>query len=427
MSVSLLLAFLVLHTGFVVVTFLVGVSLLGIMIEMWHHLERTQRDLAAFLSAIQHDDFSTTFPTSRPTASRVNLYQELNRITAQFQRIRAEKEAQYQYLQTIVEHVEVGLLAYSQRTGEVLLMNQALQRMLRRPYVQHINGFRYLGEPFAGTLTDLAAGERALIKLRRGNDLLQLSVRAAEFKLNHEPFRLLSCQNIRSELEARDLEAWQQLIRILTHEIMNSVTPVVSLTGTLKGLFEDEQALDDPETLLDARAGLSAIQNRSLGLIRFTEAYQDLMHIPEPQLEAVLVDDLLGRVHTLYRQQLRQQGIALRVEADEMPPIQADPQLIEQVLINLLKNAAEALAGHPDPQICLRAFTADGRSYLQVHDNGPGIPESVMERLFVPFFTTKQGGSGIGLSLSRQIMQRHRGEISVFSTPEEGTTFTLTC
>jgi two-component system, NtrC family, nitrogen regulation sensor histidine kinase NtrY len=425
MGLCLLLAFLVMQTGFVVVPFLVGVSLIAAVVELLHYLERSNRDLTGFLASIQHDDFSTTFTTRRRGKSFDRLYGELNRITEQFQRIRAEKEAQYQYLQTIVEHVEVGLLAYSQRNGEVLLMNQALQRVLRRPFVQHVNGLRHLGEPFAHTLTELPAGERALVKLRSGSDLLQLAVRATEFKLEGEPYRLISCQNIRGELEARDLEAWQQLIRILTHEIMNSVTPVVSLSGTLKEMFDDESALDDPENLLDAREGLTAIEVRGRGLIRFTEAYRDLTRLPEPQFEAVVVDDLLGRIHTLYRQQLLEQGIELRIEAEDLPPIQADPQLIEQVLINLIKNAAEALTDTPQPHICLRAYAAEGRSYLQVQDNGPGIPEEVLERIFVPFFTTKASGSGIGLSLSRQIMQRHKGTLSAFSEPEQGTTFTL--
>jgi two-component system, NtrC family, nitrogen regulation sensor histidine kinase NtrY len=425
MGLCLLLAFLVMQTNFVVVPLLVGGSLIAAVIELLYYLERSNRDLRGFLASIQHDDFSTTFTTQRRGKSFDRLYGELNRITEQFQRIRAQKEAQYQYLQTIVAHVEVGLLAYSQRSGEVLLMNQTLQRMLRRPYLQHVNGLRHLGEPFARTLTELPTGERALIKLRRGSDLLQLAVRATEFKLEGEPYRLISCQNIRGELEARDLEAWQQLIRILTHEIMNSVTPVVSLSGTLREMFDDESALDDPENLLDARAGLSAIEARGRGLIRFTEAYRDLTRLPEPQFEAVVVDDLLGRIHTLYRQQLLAQGIELRIEAEELPPIQADPQLIEQVLINLIKNAAEALTSTPQPRVCLRAYAADGRSYLQVQDNGPGIPEEVLERIFVPFFTTKTNGSGIGLSLSRQIMQRHKGELSAFSEPEQGTTFTL--
>lgn len=425
MSLSLLLAFVVLRTGYVVVPVLVGAGLVAAVAELLHYLERTNRDLTSFLASVQHDDFSTTFTTTRRGRSFDRLYGQLNRITEQFQRIRAEKEAQYQYLQTIVAHVEVGLLAYEQQSGDVLLMNQTLQRMLRRPYVQHINGFRHLGEPFTRTLMELPAGERTLVKLRSSNDLLQLAVRATEFKLEGKPYRLLSLQNIRGELEARELEAWQQLIRILTHEIMNSVTPVVSLTGTLREMFEDEAALEDAEILADAREGLSAIQNRGLGLIRFTEAYRDLTRLPEPQFEAVLVDDLLGRLHTLYRQQLLEQGIALRIEAQDLPPIQADPQLIEQVLINLVKNAAEALVGQEAPQICLKAYAREGRTYLEVQDNGPGIPEDVLERIFVPFFTTKSGGSGIGLSLSRQVMQRHKGEISVFSESSQGTTFTL--
>ena len=426
MALALLFAFLWLGTDFVVVPLLSGLMVLGTTIELIVYLERSHRDLAGFLSSIEHDDFSTTFTASRRGGAFSGLYQELNRITDEFQRIRAEKEMQYQYLQTIVEHVEVGLLCYSQRTGEVLLMNKALQRMLRRPYVQHINGFRYLGPRFTELTEQLRPGQQELLKLRHNQELMQLSVRAAEFKLRDEPYQLISFQDIRGELEARDLEAWQELIRILTHEIMNSVTPVVSLTGTLQEMFEDPDALEDPELLTDARDGLSAIKNRGLGLMRFTQAYRDLTRLPEAQFEEVAVPTLLRRVATLFREESRQRGIPLAVEvAADLRPIQADPQLIEQVLINLIKNAMEALAQTEQPQVYLRARGEGNRLQVAVADNGPGIPDAVVERIFVPFYTTKEKGSGIGLSLSRQIMQLHKGSLSVFSAPGEGTTFTL--
>jgi len=425
-ALALLFAFLILGTDYVVITLLSGLSIAGALLELVNYLERTNRDLAGFLASIEHGDFSTTFTASRRGQSFDRLYQELNRITDQFQHIRAEKEMQYQYLQTVVEHVEVGLLCFSQRSGEVLLMNQALQRMLRRPYVQHINGFRYLGPSFTEVLETLEPGERELVKLRSNNELMQLSVQATEFKLKEEPYQLISFQNIRGELEARDLEAWQQLIRILTHEIMNSVTPVVSLTGTLQEVFADENALDDPDILTDARDGLSAIQNRGQGLIRFTEAYRDLTRMPEPQFEEVPIQPLFERLGTLFKQELHQQGVSLAVEvAPDLPPVQADPQLIEQVLINLIKNALEALAGTEQPRLQLRAYREGGRTLLHVWDSGPGIPDEVAERIFVPFYTTKEGGSGIGLSLSRQIMQMHKGSLSVYASAETGTTFTL--
>ncbi|MEM9987565.1 MAG: HAMP domain-containing sensor histidine kinase, partial [Bacteroidota bacterium] len=312
-------------------------------------------------------------------------------------------------------------------SGEVLLMNKALQRMLRRPYVQHINGFRYLGDTFSGVLGRIQPGERELVKLRMESELLQLAVRATEFKLQQDPYLLVSFQNIRGELEARDLEAWQQLIRILTHEIMNSVTPVVSLTGTLQEMFEDEEALEDPELLTDAREGLSAIKNRGLGLIRFTEAYRDLTRLPEPEIEEVSAKELVHRVLTLFRPKFNQAGVEYQVqESSQELRLQVDPQLIEQVLINLIKNAIEALEGVIDPRITISYGKEGSRAMLAIQDNGPGIPEEVLERIFVPFYTTKSSGSGIGLSLSRQVMQKHKGSLSVNSSLGQGTTFILT-
>ena len=426
-GLSLLLAFVWIGTDFIVVTFLCGVMVLLATLELIAYLERSHRDLSGFLASIKHDDYSMTFTTSQRGRSFDRLYLELNQITDQFQQIRAEKEMQYQYLQTIVEHVEVGLLCYDQASGEVLLMNKALQRMLRRPYVQHINGFRYLGDTFNGVLNRIKPGERELVKLRTENELLQLAVRATEFKLQQDPFLLVSFQNIRGELEARDLEAWQQLIRILTHEIMNSVTPVVSLTGTLQEMFDDEEALEDPELLTDAREGLSAIKNRGLGLIRFTEAYRDLTRLPEPEIEEVSAKELIHRVLTLFKPKFAQEEVECQVhESSQDLRLQVDPQLIEQVLINLLKNAIEALEDVTDPLISVSYGRDGSRVMMAIQDNGPGISEEVLDRIFVPFYTTKSSGSGIGLSLSRQIMQKHKGSLSVNSSLGKGTTFILT-
>jgi len=418
-------AFLIIKTSFIVVTLLSGLAIIGVVFELLNYVERSNRDLSGFLTSIKHDDYSTTFTTSKRGRSFDEMYTELNRITNQFQQIRAEKEAQYQYLQNIVAHVEVGLLCYGIESGEVRLMNKTLQRMLRRPYVQHINGFRYLGDVFAQTLQDMQHGQQELVRLRVGNELLQLAMRATEFKLEGSPYRLISFQNIRGELEARDLEAWQQLIRILTHEIMNSVTPVVSLTSTLQEMFETDDPLEDPDLLTDTRDGLNAIRNRGLGLMRFTEAYRDLTRVPEPELELVYVDKLMGRMQTLFSTDAQNQGVEIEVDIASLKPIMADPQLIEQVLVNLLKNALEALSDQEGGRIRLTAFFESPKTYIVVEDNGPGIPDAILDRIFVPFYTTKDTGSGIGLSLSRQIMQMHKGSLSVQSAPGEGTAFYL--
>ena len=276
------LAYMVLNTQYYVVTFLTTITITGIVIDFIRYMDKTNRDLTSFLLAIQHDDFSTTFSNTKKGETFGKLYGELNEITRQFQRIRAEKEAQFQYLQTIVEHVDVGLLCLKEN-GEVLLMNETLQRFLHKPYVQHLNSLTKTNSTFVDTVNEMKAGSKELIKIQIENDQLNLAIRAAEFKIEDKPHKLISVQNIRGELEAQEEEAWQKLIRILTHEIMNSVTPVVSLSETIRDMLRDEEALEQQETLEDAREGLQAIEKRSKGLLHFTENYRDLMRIPEPR------------------------------------------------------------------------------------------------------------------------------------------------
>ncbi|MCB0841222.1 MAG: PAS domain-containing protein [Bacteroidetes bacterium] len=420
------LAYMVLNTQYYVVTFITTLVILGILIDFIRYMDKTNRDLTGFLMAIQHDDFSTTFTETSKGKTFRNLYGELNEITRQFQRIRAEKEVQFQYLQTIVEHVNVGLLCVDEN-GKVLLMNEALQHYLHKPYVQHLNSLKQTSPSFVQTINEIKAGEKKLLKLEIGNDQLTLSVAATEFKLQDVPHKLISVQNIRSELETQEEQAWQKLIRILTHEIMNSVTPVVSLTGTIREMLREEEAFDREETLEDAREGLKAIEKRSKGLLHFTQAYRNLMQIPPPRFLEVDTSQLLDRTLTLFKAELSKHQIKYEMDLPPMPIIiQADPELLEQVMINLIKNALDALKGRPNPRLKMGIRkTAITKAQIYVSDNGPGIPEKVQEKIFVPFFTTKTEGSGIGLSLCRQIMQMHKGHISMRSEEEVGTIFML--
>jgi signal transduction histidine kinase len=308
--------------------------------------------------------------------------------------------------------------------------------------LKNINSLREFNPPLVDTLFSLKAGEKALVKIDNGE--IELIIHAAEFRLKNHKYTLVSLQDIQGELQEKEMEAWQTLIRVLTHEIMNSMTPITSMSATvidlLKSIHNQEtRSSDKPiepgapgtaDAVADIEMALKTIHKRSLGLTEFVGAYRNLTLIPKPNFKIFPVEELFVRVEKLMEQKFRENNIPLywSVEPQTLE-LTADPGLIEQVLINLLLNAVDALeanAGQKEPRVELTGGLDEiGRVLIRVTDNGPGIVEEAQKKVFIPFFTTKKKGSGIGLSISRQIMKLHKGTIMVQSIPDERTVFTL--
>jgi signal transduction histidine kinase len=273
----------------------------------------------------------------------------------------------------------------------------------------------------------MKSGNKELVKVEDKNETLQLAIYATELKMREQHFTLVSLQNIQSELEEKEMQAWQNLIRVLTHEIMNSVTPIASLASTVNNLLPDGRSEQKPgreidvDSITEMRSALQTIEKRSEGLLHFVDAYRSLTRIPKPDFKIFPVAELFERGAQLMRPRVKEKAVAFSAHVEPATlELTADPQLIEQVLINLLLNAIQAVENQPDARIQLNALMNErGRVVIQVIDNGPGIIEEVRDKIFIPFFTTKQDGSGIGLSLSRQIMRLHRGTITVRSEPKE--------
>ncbi|MEL6671635.1 MAG: ATP-binding protein [Bacteroidota bacterium] len=407
-------------------------GIVGLIVELIRYVERTNRDLEAFLLAIKHKDFTHTFTSGQQGRSFVALKDAFNQIITSYQDLRAEKESHYQYLQNVIEHVSVALICYTDE-GQVELMNEAAQQLLDRPYMSNIQILDRVDPSLLQAVKEINTGDSKLVKARVNDDLLNLALQATEFKLQGKHYKLVSFTDIRSELDAKEVDTWQKLIRVLTHEIMNSVTPIISLTKVLSGLMTDEKGqrvefstieADDADDILDS---IKTIESRSKGLLHFVHAYRSLTKIQKPQFQKVATEDMAQRVRTLLKPELDKRDIKLSIQmAEPSPHIQADAELIEQVLINLVKNAMEALEGKGGGEITIGAqIQHDKRIHLFVRDNGPGIDLEYLDKVFIPFFTTKKKGSGIGLSLSRQIMRMHKGSIRFHSIPNEGTVFTL--
>ena len=402
-----------------------------VLYQTWaliHYVERTQRDLTRFLQAIRYEDFAQSFTGAGLGSAYNNLKDAFNEVLEAFRKTRAEREENFQYLQTVVQHVGIGLICYTP-DGRIELMNTAAQRLLRKPHMRDVRELETVSKAFSEALLKLRSGDKTLVKIQDEDELLQIIVYATELRMRGESFILASIQNIQSELEEQEMEAWQKLIRVLTHEIMNSITPISSLTSTVRDLLPDSAHASslNPDTLPDVHTALKTIQSRSEGLLHFVEAYRQLTNISRPDFQIFQVSELFARVVFLMQGECDKNDIALYTAIDPRTlELTADPDLIEQVLINLMRNAVQALAGRSNARMDLSAqLDGRGRVVIRVQDNGPGILEDVQERIFIPFFTTKRDGSGIGLALSRQIMRVHRGTISVQSKPEEETVFTL--
>jgi two-component system nitrogen regulation sensor histidine kinase NtrY len=421
-----LFAFVIFRTRLAAAAVLLGLLAAVQVSGLFRAVDRTNRDLARFFDSVRFDDFSQTFRGKTPGGSFKGLHAALARVIEAFRAARADKEEQALYLQTVVQHVGIGLIVF-QPDGEVELVNNAARRLLKAPPLKNI---RSLDESYPGlaeTLLRLKPGDRSLVKVEAGDDQLQLLLHAAAFKQRGRDFTLASIQDIRGELEEREIEAWQKLIRVLTHEIMNSMTPISSLATTVEGLIDKGCQAGEPESLADIRGALRTIQRRSEGLLHFVDGYRNLARVPKPDLKFFPAADLFAQVAKLLQPRLDECGV--RIETVSNPArleVLADHALLEQVLINLVLNACEAVRGQERPRVEIAASLDErGRPLVQVRDNGRGIAPENLDKIFVPFFSTKEGGSGIGLSLSRQIMRLHGGSISVASKPGRETVFTL--
>ena len=391
------------------------------------YIEQTNRKLSHFFDNIKYNDFTSSFVSENTGESFKQLNKSFNQVITQFQKTRAEKEEHYNQLQTIIQHISIGILTY-RKDGTVDIYNNVVKKIFKINNFKNINELSTIEENLPEIFLNLQQNDSKLIKVFLDDELLQLSVQATEFKKKGEEYLLVSVKNIHSELEHKEIESWQKLIRVLTHEIMNSITPISSLASTVKELLpEDTQVKINSEDLSDMHYALNTINRRSKGLLNFVEIYRDLTRIPKPIFSDVIVKDLLfeSKLMLLHKSDVKD----LQISIDTMPEeisIAADQSLIEQVLINLLINAVYALKEIKDPQIIISArYNKNERVIIEIADNGSGIKSELMDKIFMPFFTSKKEGSGIGLSLSRQIMHLHKGNIFAKSIEGKGSVFTL--
>lgn len=390
----------------------------------------TNKKITRFLESIRYADFSSSFTKDSPLGkSFKEMNISFNEVINAFKKTRAEKEEQMLFLQIMIQHINTGIISFD-HTGKIGVINGAAKQLLKIPQFKDIYDFGKLSKDLLERILHIKPGGSFSIKIYHD---LHLNFQSASFKMGGVSWTLLSFQNIQSELQKNELQAWQNLTKVLRHEIMNSMTPIASLANSLGIILEEDVEKVNEELLIhhdgyeDLREGLNTIAKRSSGLVDFVNAYRDYTNIPLPVSKVFPVKILFENITVLLKEEMMKAGVCLTydISPNDLELI-ADQDLIQMILINLVKNAKEALDKSKNKTIILKAgMNAQSHPYIQVIDFGEGIVPEALERIFVPFYTTKKTGSGIGLSISRQIMNLHKGHLEVHSIPNEQTVFTL--
>lgn len=431
-ALTVFLFFYLLDTETYLTPILVFILILLQIYSLIRFVDKTNRDLASFLESIRFSEFTRSFQIEGMGRSFNELNKAFDDVITDFQKVRSEKEEHFHYLQSIVQNIDVSILAY-QKNGTVEMINKAAKKLFQLSSINNIEKLNALSTELVDTLLNIKPGYNKLVKVQDDDDFLQLAIHATEFKLKNKIIVLTTIKNIQNVLEEQETEAWQKLIRVLTHEIMNSITPIASLSATLESILkpftseEDTESIDI-DTVQEIKQAITTINKRSNGLLHFVNTYRNLTRIPKPNFKMVKANDLFSNIEELMKEEMKGKDIQLIKQIEpESFEISMDEQLIEQVMINLIKNSIHAVEEKDDPSIKMKAFfNKRGRPTIQVIDNGTGILKDVIDKIFIPFFTTKPSGSGIGLALSRQILRLHGGTITAQSEPDIETTFTLT-
>ncbi len=424
-----LFIFMLFRSNMVFAAILMGTIVILQLADLFKFVSQTNRKLTRFLESVKYSDFISGFTADNKLGkSFKDLNKAFNEVLEAFRKARSEKEEHGQYLNTVVQQVRIGILSFDV-DGNIQLMNTNAKRLLGTAVIKNIHEFIKINPKLYHAINSVAPGKSELYK---GGKELFLTIQATELRIRGTNVKLVTLQNIQPELQKQELEAWQNLTRVLRHEIMNSITPISSLTSTLREILNhDMKKIDEhyelkEEGAEDLRDGLVTIESRSRGLIKFIDAYREYTSLPKPKIVTVMLSELIAHVAQLMTPELKKTNIKFKYScSSEYLTIQADLEMIEQVLINLLKNAIEALAGSENPTLELVGRYDEKAVKIEIIDNGSGIIEEALEHIFVPFYTTKRSGSGIGLSLSRQIMQMHQGSITAESEPNIKTVFTL--
>ena len=412
-TTSLLIALLIAETGALI-----------------HYLVRIRRDLLKLVLALRNEDPTIRFKMEKGDPFFSEIHSGFNEIITNFRLIRLDKEAEHQFFRATVDHISFGILAFDQE-GRVELVNDAFLDLFRLKGLGHLDSLAEVSAELPGTFRQLSLQKESLKQILVAGHMYHLIFLVSRFKIRQQEITLISVRDISREMDRNELEAWQKLLRVLRHEILNSISPIKLLASNLSGMLQPEGKMVPlpsmtPAEIDEMKTGLETIHRRAAGLSNFLDAYSNLYRVPDLQMEPVRAGELLERIMTLFREQFQENGIARSTECpDPELEILMDERMIEQVVINLVKNSVDALREREKPSIQLYAGIRDGRPVIGVKDNGKGIPADQLESIFIPFYSTREGGTGIGLSFSQHVMRLHQGQLKVNTVQGSGSEFQL--
>jgi two-component system, NtrC family, nitrogen regulation sensor histidine kinase NtrY len=402
-----------------------GLAVAGTAAWLWHHVQRTNMELARFIDAVKFGDFSQGFSHRGQGSGFHELSGALDEAIRKLRDERHQLIDANRFYEAVLDDAPTALLTV-EADGKVELANKAARRLLVRHQGVRVEDFREYGDAFASALEGGAVGRPRLVPLLSDGVPQTMLVSAAIVHRLGGLVRVVAVQPIQGELNAIEIAAQSDLIRVLTHEIMNSMTPVTSLAHSAVDLM---RGVDHGESsdVADARNAVETLARRADGVMHFVESYRQISRAPEIRARPIDAAAWGRELEALFRASERTVGVEFTLEADEEVRLEADPDLMSQVLINLIRNAAQAARGHGRPPHVWLDFsrTSSGRARIEVADNGPGVPEGLRQDIFLPFFTTKQEGTGVGLSLARQVVLAHKGSISVGDRKGGGALFRI--
>jgi two-component system nitrogen regulation sensor histidine kinase NtrY len=422
----LLASYLLFNTQLFPLAGLVILILILQVVFLIRSLNYLNKKISYFFDAVRNEDATLHFPEDVKSKTEQKLNASLNQVNTLIQEARAEQVTQEKYYEYILEQATTGLMTIDEN-GHIILSNQAAKDLLGFERLRHISQLSKLDEKVGLAVQKMKPGESTVIQLTNEKETVKLSLKIREITIRDQALRLVALNNIQNELADQEIESWIRLIRVLTHEIMNSVTPITSMAGTLKGVFESPEKtwLADDKVIRSTVKSLDTIQMRGEGLMKFVDAYRKLTKLPEPVKRTIPLHDYLETIRILISQEADFKKVNFKITVAKDMQLVADQSMISQVLINLVKNAIHATAQTTHPQISIEAAQVKNAVMISVRDNGVGMDQETLKQVFIPFFTTKEQGTGIGLSLSQHIMRLHGGRIEVDTTAGLGSTFRL--
>jgi nitrogen fixation/metabolism regulation signal transduction histidine kinase len=417
----------------------IGILLIIQVFFLIRYVDNTNYSLLKFLNALKNEDYSVYFSPSKKGDSFAKVYEDFNQIIKIFKRNKIEKEAQYTYFKYILEHVNLGIISIKKEDlfnehsdEEILFLNKAASNILHLPQHKYWHRFASHVPWLVEEIKKIADGGKVLVDYGDETERKQLSLEIIDIQVLNAPYLIITFQDIRSEIEQKEIEAWHNVIRILAHEMLNSFTPVSSLASTMKSITESENgelltiSQLDPDDIQDINMAATTIKKRSDGLLAFVNDYRTISSVPVPQLSKTNVKQFLSDITILMSPATKEANVELKLlPIPANATIMADSKLIEQVLINLINNSIHALEGREHPTIKMSCTVGSDKTIIVLNDNGIGIEEKIMNQIFIPFYTTKKFGSGIGLSLSKNILKKHGGNLLASSEVGVYTTFSL--